>query len=80
MPGGVSGAQLGERLSADQPELPVIYMSGYRGDVVGQELALHEGVNFIQKPFIPAHLTRMIRRKLKARRNASSAPQAPGST
>jgi PAS domain S-box-containing protein len=72
MPGGVSGAQLAERLCAEKPELPVIYVSGYRGDVIGQELELHEGVNFLQKPFVPAHLTRMVRRSLGPR----PAPQA----
>jgi CheY-like chemotaxis protein len=61
MPGGISGGQLAERLRTDKPGLRVIYMSGYPGDTASRGLALHEGVNFLQKPFDPTHLTRAVR-------------------
>ena len=57
MPGGVSGAQLAAQLRTEQPGLRVIYMCGYRGDMAGGGV----GVNFLQKPFDPAHLARMVR-------------------
>jgi len=61
MPGGISGGQLAERLRTDKPGLRVIYMSGYSGDTASRGLVLHEGVNFLQKPFDPTHLTRAVR-------------------
>ncbi len=57
MPGGVSGAQLAAQLRTEQPGLRVIYMSGYRGDLAG----VGAGVNFLQKPFDPAHLAKVVR-------------------
>ena len=57
MPGGVSGAQLAAQLKTEQPGLRVIYMSGYRGDTAGGMA----NVNFLQKPFDPAHLARAVR-------------------
>jgi signal transduction histidine kinase len=61
MPGGISGGQLAERLRTDKPGLRVIYMSGYPGDTASRGLALQEGVNFLQKPFDPAYLAKIVR-------------------
>ena len=61
MPGGVTGAQLAEQLRAEQPGLRVIYMSGYRGDTAGSGLNLHEGVNFLPKPFDAGQLATTVR-------------------
>jgi signal transduction histidine kinase/CheY-like chemotaxis protein len=61
MPGGISGGQLAERLRTDKPDLRVIYMSGYPGDTASRGLVLHEGVNFLQKPFDPARLAKIVR-------------------
>jgi CheY-like chemotaxis protein len=66
MPGGVSGRDLAERLRAQRPGLRVIYMSGYTGDVAGRDLRLHEGVNFLQKPFGPTALLDCVRASLDA--------------
>jgi CheY-like chemotaxis protein len=56
---GVSGPQLATCLLKDHPELRVVYMSGYPGD----EWNGHD-VGFLQKPFNPASLARVIRREL----------------
>jgi len=61
MPGGVSGAQLAEQLRTEQPQMRVIYMSGYAGETAGRGLNLREGINFLQKPFAPAHLAKAVR-------------------
>ena len=62
MPDGVSGGQLAAQLREAKPGLKVIYMSGYPGDVAGRGgLDLHEGVNFLQKPFTVAKLTQTMR-------------------
>jgi signal transduction histidine kinase/CheY-like chemotaxis protein len=62
MPGGVSGAQLAERLRGEQPGLRVIYMSGY---CAGMTTAAVDA-NFLQKPFDPTHLAKAIRSCLDA--------------
>ena len=70
MPGGVSGPALAERLCAGEPNLKVIYMSGYTGDVVGRGIELHEGANFLQKPFAPARLLQCVRACLDGARES----------
>lgn len=67
MPGGMSGRQLGERLMADRPSLPIIYTSGYSPGMAGKELALLEGRNFLAKPYGPARLLSVVRECLDRR-------------
>jgi two-component system, cell cycle sensor histidine kinase and response regulator CckA len=67
MPGGISGRDLAERLRTSKPDLKVIYMSGYTGEVVGRGLDLREGVNFLQKPFGPTPLLACVRSCLDGR-------------
>jgi len=57
MPGGMSGAQLAERLRAEKPGLRVITMSGYRGATAVEA----PGPGFLQKPFDPARLATAVR-------------------
>ena len=64
MPDGMSGRQLVERLRADIPLLKVLYTSGYSTDLLGKDLALQEGVNFLQKPYPPAKLVQTVRTAL----------------
>jgi PAS domain S-box-containing protein len=66
MPGGVSGRELAGQLRADRPQLKLIYMSGYPGDVAARGLSLHEGINFLQKPFSPTRLAEILRKALDA--------------
>jgi len=66
MPGGVSGHQLAEQLRADQPQLKVIYISGYSREIAGRELELRPGENFLSKPFTPVELLQTVRRCLDA--------------
>lgn len=51
LPDGMAGAELAEILQASKPGLKVIYTSGYDTQKLGKDLALKEGLNFIQKPF-----------------------------
>ena len=64
MPDGMSGRQLAERLKADNPELKVLYSSGYSTDLLGKDLALKEGINFLQKPYPPSKLLQTVRNAL----------------
>jgi len=65
MPGDLSGQELARHLRAAQPDLKVIFMSGYSAEVAGREFQLHHGENFIQKPFTIDHLLETIRRSLE---------------
>jgi len=64
MPDGMSGRQLAERLKADNPGLKVLYTSGYSTDLLGKDLNLQEGMNFLQKPYPPARLVQTVRNAL----------------
>jgi len=67
MPGGVNGRELAETLQGQRPTLPVIYMSGYSADVLGQEFALRPGLNYLQKPFHPHKIAQAVRESLDER-------------
>lgn len=66
MPGGLTGRDLAERLSAEKPELKVIYTSGYSLQVLGPEFVLKEGLNFLQKPYQAQLLVTTVRHCLDA--------------
>jgi CheY-like chemotaxis protein len=65
MPDGISGRQLAEKLKADNPDLKVIYTTGYSPDLMGNDVALREGVNFLQKPYPPQKLVQTVRNGLE---------------
>ena len=64
MPGGINGRELAGQLLKDNPGLKVIYASGYSADVVGKDLPLQEGVNYVSKPFQIRELAQTIRFQL----------------
>jgi PAS domain S-box-containing protein len=66
MPSGMSGRELVERLTKEDPRLKVVYASGYSPEFVSKDFYLEEGVNFIAKPFQAEMLARIIRRSLDA--------------
>ncbi|MBM4288199.1 MAG: PAS domain S-box protein, partial [Deltaproteobacteria bacterium] len=53
---GISGSRLAESLKTLQPDMKVIYMSGYTEDVILRHGVQEKSINFIQKPFNIAHL------------------------
>ena len=64
MPDGISGHQLAAKLKADNPQLKIIYTTGYSPDLMGKDVALQEGVNFLQKPYPPQKLVQTVRNGL----------------
>jgi PAS domain S-box-containing protein len=61
---GVSGRELARRLTARQPNMRVLYMSGYTFNVMAQGGMLEDGVAFLQKPFTPSTLADKVREVL----------------
>ena len=75
----MGGRELAERLIARQPDLKVLFMSGYTAEMIGNQDLLSIGGDFLQKPFTPAALGEKVRECLVGRarpggvRNPSSA-------
>jgi len=61
MPEGLSGRELAEKLLAEDPDLKVIYTSGYSLDIVSPGCNLRESYDFLQKPYQPETLTQIVR-------------------
>ncbi len=57
----LSGRELADRLKETQPQVRVLFMSGYDDHAVTHQGAKDEGVNFIQKPFSPKQLAHKVR-------------------
>jgi len=64
MPGGLNGRELAERLWQEKPDLKVIFSSGYGADALGKNFKLDPKLNYLQKPYLPQTLSRVIRRCL----------------
>jgi len=60
----MNGRELYQKVAAVHPNIKVLYMSGYTGDVIIHHGLLDEEVNFLQKPFTIQNLTQKIRRVL----------------
>jgi two-component system, cell cycle sensor histidine kinase and response regulator CckA len=69
----MGGRELGQHLAMFDPELPVLYMSGYTGDDVFQRGLLDPGSPFQQKPFTPGTLASKVRTMLDQRANRRAA-------
>lgn len=64
MPGGLNGRELADRLWLEKPELKVIFSSGYGANALGKDFKLDPKLNYLQKPYLPQTLSRVIRRCL----------------
>ena len=63
---GMSGNDMSKILLAKQPDMPVLFMSGYTDDAIVQHGVLEAGINFLQKPFTPGALALKVREVLDA--------------
>ena len=64
LPEGMSGLELANRLLERNPDLRIIFTSGYSADIAGRYLSLQVGQGFIQKPSSPRQLLETVRRAL----------------
>jgi len=60
----VSGPELAQRIGQMNPEVPVLFMSGYSQDVLGPRGALDADAPLIQKPFAAQELLKAVRARL----------------
>jgi PAS domain S-box-containing protein len=65
---GMDGHQLYKRAAELRPELPVVFMSGYTGNLIGERGVVAAGASFLQKPFAPDALANKLRSALDSRK------------
>ncbi len=63
---GMSGREVGRRLTAERPDMRVLYLSGHADDSIVSHGVLEPGLAFLQKPFTPENLARRVRELLDA--------------
>jgi two-component system cell cycle sensor histidine kinase/response regulator CckA len=60
----MSGRELAEQVSEIRPDMKILYMSGYTDDAIVRHGLLDEKLNFLQKPFDSAAVSRKVRQVL----------------
>ena len=61
---GMNGKELFDMLRSIQPDLNVLFMSGYTRNVIVHHRVLDDGISYIQKPFSMALLSEKVRKAL----------------
>ena len=64
----MGGKELAERLSAERPEMRVLFASGYTRNAIVHQGVLEKGTSFLQKPYVPATLVAKVREVLDEER------------
>lgn len=68
----MSGSELAQRISASQPEVNVLYMSGYTDDFVARQGVADDGVRLLEKPFSSDQLLVAVEGVLESRVSEAS--------
>jgi signal transduction histidine kinase/ActR/RegA family two-component response regulator len=79
MPHGISGRDLAEKLRKDEPQLPVIFSSGYSQEMIARSDDTVENATYLSKPYLPSELVRAVRQTLDAIQKRESSMAAPSS-
>jgi len=61
----MGGRELVERLSAANPQIRVLFTSGYTDDAILRHGIIDKGADFLQKPFTFDALSRKVRQLLE---------------
>jgi PAS domain S-box-containing protein len=61
---GINGPALAQRIGTLRPGIRVIYMSGYTDEAIIRHGVLEKGIAFLQKPYTPRALARLVREVL----------------
>jgi len=69
MPGDMTGRQLGERLTAQDPDLKVVYSSGYSPGMNGKDITVFQSKYFLPKPYTSAKLLEILGQCLDGQAN-----------
>jgi len=64
----INGTELAKRLTAKNPQVKILFMSGYIGDAVVRLGIQEKDVAFLQKPFAPLTLMKKVREVLDGSR------------
>ncbi|WP_119420923.1 ATP-binding protein [Desertibaculum subflavum] len=64
MPGGVGGREVAEIAAQQQPDVKVLFISGYTRDAILQHGRVDPGLRLLSKPFTRAGLARAVREAL----------------
>jgi len=62
-----NGGEVFREIKALKPNFPVLFMSGYPGEIVGKQGLLDPGINFVPKPISPSDLLKKVREMLGKR-------------
>ncbi len=62
----MGGRELAERLREIEPDLPILFSSGYTDDAVVRHGVLDTNLNFLQKPFTINEVASKVRELLDA--------------
>jgi two-component system cell cycle sensor histidine kinase/response regulator CckA len=73
----MSGPALYETLKAIQPDLKVLYMSGYTESVVAHHGMLDGNINYLQKPFTTSTMVRKVEEAMGRRHASGNGGQRP---
>ncbi|MFO1476554.1 MAG: response regulator [Verrucomicrobiota bacterium] len=75
MPSGMNGSELAKILQARNPQLKVIYTSGYSPEILKKDSLYVKGVNFLPKPYDPQTLLKAVRTCLDGGKIAGGEPR-----
>jgi PAS domain S-box-containing protein len=67
MQGGLNGREIAEHIWLENPQMKVIFTSGYGAESLGKDFKLDPGIVYLQKPYLPQTLIKTIRTCLDAK-------------
>ncbi|GEM_PF-2914807 len=68
----MNGKQLSERVTSLRPNIRTLFMSGYTPEAIIENGIVKDDIYFIQKPFTPVELARMVRNTLEGQTHGPS--------